>query len=143
MQSAIRESLRHWPSDSSCSTIRSEREPRSPEMWTSIPRPHRPRGAAEPRASSPDSPDYTLPPSPGSSTDSNAEGGLPASAIRRIAARISSSVFDESFDYNLRLYAGMNRSMNQIYAGYNESELKAIADFLQRTAESRKTQQTS
>jgi cytochrome c553 len=29
----------------------------------------------------------------------------------------------------------MNRSMNQIYAGYNESELKAIADFLQRTAE--------
>ena len=34
----------------------------------------------------------------------------------------------------LRLYAGMNRSMNQIYAGYNETELKAIADFLQRTA---------
>lgn len=34
----------------------------------------------------------------------------------------------------LRLYAGMNRSMNQIYAGYNESELEAIADFLQRTA---------
>lgn len=34
----------------------------------------------------------------------------------------------------LRLYSGMNRSMNQIYAGYSESELEAIADFLQRTA---------
>jgi DNA-binding MarR family transcriptional regulator len=34
----------------------------------------------------------------------------------------------------LRLYAGMNRSMNQIYAGYSEGELEAIADFLQRTA---------
>ena len=32
----------------------------------------------------------------------------------------------------LRLYAGMNRSMNQIYAGYNETELKAIADFSHR-----------
>jgi DNA-binding MarR family transcriptional regulator len=34
----------------------------------------------------------------------------------------------------LRLYAGMNRSMNQIYAAYDERELEAIADFLQRTA---------
>jgi DNA-binding MarR family transcriptional regulator len=34
----------------------------------------------------------------------------------------------------LRLYSGMNRSMNQIYAGYSESELEAIADFLERTA---------
>jgi len=34
----------------------------------------------------------------------------------------------------LRLYAGMNRSMNQIYAGYEESELELLADFLQRTA---------
>src|SRR6266508_6775182 len=34
----------------------------------------------------------------------------------------------------LRLYAGMNRSMNQIYAGYDESELELLADFLQRTA---------
>src|SRR5438093_11004876 len=34
----------------------------------------------------------------------------------------------------LRLYAGMNRSMNQIYAGYDERELEQIADFLQRTA---------
>jgi DNA-binding MarR family transcriptional regulator len=34
----------------------------------------------------------------------------------------------------LRLYAGMNRSMNEIYAGYTESELKVIADFLQHTA---------
>src|SRR2546429_5803845 len=34
----------------------------------------------------------------------------------------------------LRLYAGMNRSMNEIYAGYDESELELIADFLQHTA---------
>jgi DNA-binding MarR family transcriptional regulator len=34
----------------------------------------------------------------------------------------------------LRLYAGMNRSMNEIYAGYDESELELIADFLDRTA---------
>ncbi len=35
----------------------------------------------------------------------------------------------------MRLYAGMNRSMNQIYAGYDERELEVIADFLRRTAE--------
>jgi DNA-binding MarR family transcriptional regulator len=34
----------------------------------------------------------------------------------------------------LRLYGGMNRSMNQIYAGYDERELAVIADFLERTA---------
>jgi DNA-binding MarR family transcriptional regulator len=34
----------------------------------------------------------------------------------------------------LRLYAGMNRSMNQIYTGYDERELEVIADFLERTA---------
>jgi DNA-binding MarR family transcriptional regulator len=34
----------------------------------------------------------------------------------------------------LRLYAGMNRSMNEIYAGYDERELELIADFLNRTA---------
>jgi DNA-binding MarR family transcriptional regulator len=34
----------------------------------------------------------------------------------------------------LRLYAGMNRSMNEIYAGYDEGELELIADFLDRTA---------
>jgi len=34
----------------------------------------------------------------------------------------------------LRLYAGMNRSMNEIYAGYDESELEVVADFLSRTA---------
>src|SRR5947208_6927644 len=34
----------------------------------------------------------------------------------------------------LRLYAGMNRSMNEIYAGYDEGELELIADFLNRTA---------
>lgn len=35
----------------------------------------------------------------------------------------------------LNLYAGMNKSMNQIYAGYGERELEVIADFLQRTAD--------
>jgi DNA-binding MarR family transcriptional regulator len=39
----------------------------------------------------------------------------------------------------LRLYAGMNRSMNQIYVGYSESELEVIADFLERTAKAGKT----
>jgi DNA-binding MarR family transcriptional regulator len=34
----------------------------------------------------------------------------------------------------LRLYAGMNRAMNEIYAGYSERQLEAIADFLERTA---------
>jgi DNA-binding MarR family transcriptional regulator len=34
----------------------------------------------------------------------------------------------------LGLYAGMNRSMNQICAGYGDAELGVIADFLQRTA---------
>jgi DNA-binding MarR family transcriptional regulator len=33
-----------------------------------------------------------------------------------------------------RQYAGMNRSMNQIYAGYDERELEVIADFLNRSA---------
>src|SRR5438034_8358328 len=33
-----------------------------------------------------------------------------------------------------RLYAGMNRSMNEIYAGYDERELELLADFLERTA---------
>ena len=39
----------------------------------------------------------------------------------------------------LRLYGGMNRSMNQIYAEYSERELEAIADFLERTAKAGKT----
>jgi hypothetical protein len=33
-----------------------------------------------------------------------------------------------------RQYAGMNRSMNQIYAGYDERELEVIAEFLSRSA---------
>jgi DNA-binding MarR family transcriptional regulator len=33
-----------------------------------------------------------------------------------------------------RQYAGMNSSMNQIYAGYDERELEVIADFLNRSA---------
>ncbi|MEA2159536.1 MAG: hypothetical protein QOD66_1916, partial [Solirubrobacteraceae bacterium] len=35
----------------------------------------------------------------------------------------------------LRLYSGMNRSMNQICAGYADTELALLADFLHRTAE--------
>ncbi len=35
----------------------------------------------------------------------------------------------------LGLYAGMNASLDEICARYNEEELKAIADFLQRAAE--------
>ncbi|HEX4252145.1 MAG TPA: hypothetical protein VH008_30085 [Pseudonocardia sp.] len=33
-----------------------------------------------------------------------------------------------------RLYAGMNRSMDEICAGYTEAELTVVADFLRRTA---------
>jgi DNA-binding MarR family transcriptional regulator len=39
----------------------------------------------------------------------------------------------------LGLYAGMNRSMNQICSGYDDAELQVIADFLQRTAEAGQT----
>jgi DNA-binding MarR family transcriptional regulator len=39
----------------------------------------------------------------------------------------------------LRLYAGMNRSMNRIYTEYSERELEAIADFLRRTARAGRT----
>jgi DNA-binding MarR family transcriptional regulator len=35
----------------------------------------------------------------------------------------------------LRLYSGMNTSMDQICAGYGETELELLADFLRRTAE--------
>jgi DNA-binding MarR family transcriptional regulator len=34
----------------------------------------------------------------------------------------------------LRLYSGMNTSMDQICAGYGETELELLADFLRRTA---------
>ena len=39
----------------------------------------------------------------------------------------------------LRLYGGMNRSMNRIYTEYSERELEAIADFLRRTARAGRT----
>jgi hypothetical protein len=32
----------------------------------------------------------------------------------------------------MRLYAGMNARMNQIYTGYEEKELELLADFLHR-----------
>jgi DNA-binding MarR family transcriptional regulator len=35
----------------------------------------------------------------------------------------------------VRLYGRMNRSMDEICAGYSEAELKLLADFLQRTAQ--------
>ncbi len=35
----------------------------------------------------------------------------------------------------MRLYSGMNRSMNQILGGYGDTELALLADFLRRTAE--------
>lgn len=35
----------------------------------------------------------------------------------------------------LRLYQGMSRSMNKLLAGYSDSELETIADFLRRTVE--------
>jgi DNA-binding MarR family transcriptional regulator len=35
----------------------------------------------------------------------------------------------------LRLYTGMNRSMNKLLAGYSDSELDVIADFMRRTVD--------
>jgi DNA-binding MarR family transcriptional regulator len=35
----------------------------------------------------------------------------------------------------MRLYQGMNRSMNKILAHYSDSELEVIADFMRRTVE--------
>jgi hypothetical protein len=34
-----------------------------------------------------------------------------------------------------RLYSGMNSSMDDICAGYNEAELAVLADFLRRAAD--------
>jgi DNA-binding MarR family transcriptional regulator len=39
----------------------------------------------------------------------------------------------------MRLYAGMNRSMNKLLADYSDSELEVIADFLQRTVSAGRT----
>lgn len=35
----------------------------------------------------------------------------------------------------IRLYGGMNRSMNKLLADYSDSELEVIADFMRRTVE--------
>ena len=35
----------------------------------------------------------------------------------------------------VRLYAGMNSSMNEICAGYDDAELEVLADFLRRTVD--------
>jgi DNA-binding MarR family transcriptional regulator len=39
----------------------------------------------------------------------------------------------------LRLYAGMNTSMDQLCAGYDDAELQLLADFLRRTASAGQT----
>jgi DNA-binding MarR family transcriptional regulator len=39
----------------------------------------------------------------------------------------------ERYGQLMRLYGGMNRSMNRLLAGYSDSELETIADFLGRT----------
>jgi DNA-binding MarR family transcriptional regulator len=41
----------------------------------------------------------------------------------------------DSYAKLLRLYAGMNRAMNKLLAGYSDSELEVIADFLRRTVD--------
>jgi DNA-binding MarR family transcriptional regulator len=41
----------------------------------------------------------------------------------------------DSYAKILGLYAGMNRSMNKLLAGYSDSELEVIGDFLRRTAD--------
>ena len=64
-----------------------------------------------------------------------ARSGDPAADRRAIVVRARR----ERLPDLLRLYAGMNRSMNRIYAGYSERELEAIADFLQRTAKAGRT----
>ena len=39
----------------------------------------------------------------------------------------------------MRLYSGMNSSMNEICAGYKDAELEVLADFLRRTADAGQT----
>jgi len=39
----------------------------------------------------------------------------------------------------VRLYGGMNSSMGEICAGYGETELELLADFLRRTANAGRT----
>ena len=39
----------------------------------------------------------------------------------------------------MRLYSGMNSSMNEICAGYKDADLEVLADFLRRTAEAGQT----
>jgi DNA-binding MarR family transcriptional regulator len=41
----------------------------------------------------------------------------------------------ERYDELMRQYAGINRSMNKLIAGYSDAELELIADFMRRTAE--------
>ena len=41
----------------------------------------------------------------------------------------------ERYAQLVRLYTGMNRSMNKLLAGYTDSELEAIADFMTRTVD--------
>jgi DNA-binding MarR family transcriptional regulator len=49
---------------------------------------------------------------------------------RAVAVRALRDRYEEL----MRLYSGMNRSMNQILAGYEDTELELLAEFLRRTA---------
>jgi hypothetical protein len=41
----------------------------------------------------------------------------------------------ERYAQLMRKYAGMSRAMNKLLAGYSDSELEVIADFLRRTVD--------
>jgi DNA-binding MarR family transcriptional regulator len=50
---------------------------------------------------------------------------------RAVVVRISRERYAEL----MRLYSGMNRSMNKILADYSDTELETIADFMRRTVD--------
>jgi DNA-binding MarR family transcriptional regulator len=50
---------------------------------------------------------------------------------RAVVVRVARERYAELLNH----YSGMSRSMNKLLAGYSDSELKAIADFLRRTAD--------
>ena len=41
----------------------------------------------------------------------------------------------DRYDQLLRLYSGLSRSMNKLLAGYSDTELELIADFMHRTVD--------
>jgi DNA-binding MarR family transcriptional regulator len=50
---------------------------------------------------------------------------------RAVVVRVARERYAELLGH----YSGMSRSMNKLLAGYSDSELRAIADFLRRTAD--------